>query len=99
MTNVPFSQQMCSVKSKFYLSTPGGLGCCPFLGGGSDVVDILFIVTPIVGVCNCSMFCYTLCNVHSSIAIILFGKRELVALLNLFSWARNYNASLELRKT
>ena len=49
------------------------------------VVDFLFIVTPIVGVCNCSMFC-TLLYVHSSIAIILMGKRELVALLNFSSW-------------
>ena len=65
---------------------PGGLGCCPFLGGGSVVVDFLFIVTPIVGVCNCSMFCCTLLYVHSSIAIILMGKRELIALLNLSSW-------------
>ena len=32
------------------------------------------------------MFCYTLLYVHSSIAIILVGKRELVALLNLSSW-------------
>ena len=63
-----------------------GLGCCPFLGGGSVVVDFLFIVTPIVGVCNCSMFCCTLLYVHSSIAIILTGKRELVALHNLSSW-------------
>ena len=39
-----------------------------------------------MGVCNCSMFCCTLLNVHSSIAIILMGKRELVALLNLSSW-------------
>ena len=46
----------------------------------------LFIVTPIVGVCNCSMFCCTLLYVHSRIAIILMGKRELVALLNLSSW-------------
>ena len=37
-------------------------------------------------VCNCSMFCYKLLYVHSSIAIILMGKRELVALLNLSSW-------------
>ena len=51
----------------------------------SVVVDILFIVTPIVGVCNCSMFCCTLLFVHSGIAIILMGKRELVALLNLSS--------------
>ena len=39
-----------------------------------------------MGVCNCSMFCYMLRYVHSSIAIILMGKRELVALLNLSSW-------------
>ena len=52
----------------------------------SVVVDFLFIVTPILGVCNCSMFCCTLLYVHSSIAIILMGKRELVALLNLSSW-------------
>ena len=38
-----------------------------------------------MGVCNCSMFCCTL-HVHSSIAIILMGKRELIALLNLSSW-------------
>ena len=55
-------------------------------GSGSVVVDSLFIVPPIVGVCNCSMFCFTLLYVHSSIAIILMGKRELIALLNLSSW-------------
>ena len=48
-------------------------------------MDVLFIVTPIVGVCNCSMFSCTLFYVHSSIAIILMGKRELIALLNLSS--------------
>ena len=32
------------------------------------------------------MFCCTLLYVHSSIAIIFMGKRELVALLNLSSW-------------
>ena len=32
------------------------------------------------------MFCCTLLYVHSSISIILMGKRELVALLNLSSW-------------
>ena len=67
------------------LSPLGGLGCCPFYGGGS-VVDSLFIVTPIVGVCNCSMFCCTLLYVPSSFAIILMGKRELVDLLSLSSW-------------
>ena len=37
-------------------------------------------------VCNCSMFCCTLLCARSSIAIILMGKRELNALLNLSSW-------------
>ena len=32
------------------------------------------------------MFCCTLLYVYSSIAIILMGKRELVALLNLSPW-------------
>ena len=32
------------------------------------------------------MFCCSLLYVHSSIAIILMGKRELVALLDLSSW-------------
>ena len=39
-----------------------------------------------MGVCNCSMFCCALLYVPSSIAIILMGKRELIALLNLSSW-------------
>ena len=39
-----------------------------------------------MGVCNCSMFCCTLLYVHSSIAIILMGKRQLAALLSLSSW-------------
>ena len=39
-----------------------------------------------MGVCNCSMFCCTLLYVHSSFAIILMGKRELVAVLSLSSW-------------
>ena len=39
-----------------------------------------------MGVCNCSMICCTLLYVHSIIAIILMGKRELIALLNLSSW-------------
>ena len=39
-----------------------------------------------MGVCNCSMFCCMLLYAHSSIAIILMGKRELIALLNLSSW-------------
>ena len=39
-----------------------------------------------MGFCNCSMFCCTLLYVHSSFAIILMGKRELIALLSLSSW-------------
>ena len=39
-----------------------------------------------MGVCNCSMFCCTLLYVHSSIAITLMGKRELITLLHLSSW-------------
>ena len=39
-----------------------------------------------MGVCYCSSFCFTLFYVHSSIAIIVMGKGELVALLNLSSW-------------
>ena len=39
-----------------------------------------------MGACNSSMFCCALLYVHSSIAIILMGKRELIALLNLSSW-------------
>ena len=52
----------------------------------SVVVDFLFIVTPIVGICNFSMFCCTLLYVYSSIAIIFIGRRELIALLDLSSW-------------
>ena len=48
-------------------------------------VDSLLIVTPIAGFCKCSMFCCVLLHVHSSFAIILMGKRELVALLRLSS--------------
>ena len=47
---------------------------------------LLFIVTPFVGVCNCSMFCCRLLYVHSSFAIILMRKGELIALLCLSSW-------------
>ena len=39
-----------------------------------------------MGICNCSVFCYTLLYVHTSFAINLMGMRELVALLSLSSW-------------
>ena len=38
-----------------------------------------------MGLCICSMFCCTLLNVHSSFAIILMRKTELVAWLSLSS--------------
>ena len=43
-------------------------------------------VVLILEVCNCSVFCCMLFYVHSSFAIILMGKRELVALLSWSSW-------------
>ena len=45
----------------------------------------MLIVANIVGFCNCSIFCCALLYVHSSFAIILMRKRELVALLCLSS--------------
>ena len=39
-----------------------------------------------MGICNCSMSCCSYLYVDSSFAIILMGKRELVALLTLSSW-------------
>ena len=47
----------------------------------TKAVDLLFIVTPVVGVLNCSMFRSTLLYEHFSFAITLMVKRELVALL------------------
>ena len=49
--------------------------------GGVSVVDSLLIVIPVLGVLIVVGFCCTLLYVHSSFAIILMGKRELVALL------------------
>ena len=42
------------------IKVTGGLGCCPFSDGGSDVVDSSFNVTPIVywGFSIWSLFCY-----------------------------------------
>ena len=50
------------------------------------VVDSLLIVTPIVGICNCSMFCCASLCVHSSFVINSMGNREPVALLCLSPW-------------
>ena len=45
------------------------------------VVLLLLIVVPIVGFCNCSMFCCAYFVSYTSFAVILMGKRGLVALL------------------
>ena len=39
-----------------------------------------------MAVCNCSFICSTLFYVPSSLALVLIGKKELVALLSLSSW-------------
>ena len=74
--------------SKMHISPPppGAWAAVRSKAGGSVVVVSLLIVTHIVGFCNCSMFCCVLLYVHSSFAIILMGKRELVVLLSLSSW-------------
>ena len=42
-----------------------------------------------MGFCDCSMFCCTLLCIHSSFAIVLMGKREMVALLFVFLVSRD----------
>ena len=39
-----------------------------------------------MGFCNCSMLCCALLYVYFIFALILIGKRELIALLSLSSW-------------
>ena len=68
--------------SKMHLSPP--LSYAAFRS--KAVVLLLLISTPIVGTCNCYLFCCALLYVHFRFAIILIGKRELIALLSLSSW-------------
>ena len=70
---------------KMHLSPPMALAAVRS-NSGSVVVASMLIVARIVGFCNCSIFCCALLYVHSSFAIILMGKRELIALLCLSSW-------------
>ena len=63
----------------------------------SKAVNSLLIVTPIMGFCNCSIFCCALVCVHSSFASILMGKRELVVQLCVFFYNRNTSMSTILR--
>ena len=55
---------------------------------------MLLIVTPIVGFCNCSLFCCTLLFVPSSFAINLMGKRQPVALISMFLVSRDFCVAL-----
>ena len=68
---------------RLFLTVPWG--CLQFVivvfPDHTHLLFLVSIVTPIVGFCNCSMFCYALLCVHSSFVIISIGKRELVALL------------------
>ena len=50
------------------------MGYCPFLGGGSVVVDMLLVVAPVVGLCGCSVFCCALLCVPSGFAVVLVGR-------------------------
>ena len=55
-----FTENMsCTPEGKLRLEKISTYGFAKkaYEGGDSVVVDFLFIVTPIVGVCNCSMFC------------------------------------------
>ena len=64
------------------LTATESLGCCPFYGGGSVVLHLLFNGFPIVcGGSVLSLVCYAILCVHSGFAIILKRKRKLVALL------------------
>ena len=63
------------VQVKCIQAFPSGFGCCPFLSGGSVVVDSLLIATPIVRFCNCFLFCCVLFCRHFIFAIISMGKR------------------------
>ena len=50
------------------------------------LLTFCLLLLPLWGSVIVLCFCCTLLYVHSSIAIILMGKRELIALLNLSSW-------------
>ena len=45
----------------FGIWAPSSLGCCPFEGGGSVVVDLLFNVLPII--CGSYVFVFVLLTV------------------------------------
>ena len=54
--------------SEMHLSSPVALAAVC-----SKAVFLLLLVTPVMRLCNCSMFCCAILNIHSSFAIILMG--------------------------
>ena len=66
-----------------HLSPPGGLSCCRSKAVVLLLLTFCLLLLPLWE--SVIVLCLLL-YVHSSIAIILMGKRELVALLNLSSW-------------
>ena len=63
------------------IATPGPRG-----HGRPVMLTFCLLLLPLWESVIALLFCFPLLYVHSSIAIILMGKRELVALLNLSSW-------------
>ena len=82
--------QFCVLTAAESGGSPGGLGCCPFWGGGSVVVNLLFNVPPIV--CGVFVFVFVLlcialcmfwfCNHHEGgglVALLLLSCGCIVA--------------------
>ena len=85
-----FSRYILNVDFEMHLSTPpppGDLGCCRSKAVILLLLTFCLLLLPLWESEIVLVFC-ALIYVHSSIAIILLGKRELLALLNLSSWWR-----------
>ena len=54
----PFERTIYCVKMLKVIGPQHEISNNVICAGRKGFVDFLFIVTPIVGVCNCSMFCY-----------------------------------------
>ena len=68
-----------------HLSPPVALAAVRSKAAVLLLLTCCLLLLPLWESVNCSMFCCTLLYVPSSFAIILMGKRELAALLNLSS--------------
>ena len=65
--------------------TPCGLGCCPFWGGGSVVVDFCLLLLPLWG--SVVVLCFVMrCFVSILVLQSSWWGRGVVALLDLSSW-------------